>query len=176
MFFWKQGLIYLEKQVCIFAKYIQEFYLFLNAVRRGGAMMSKICAQANRCASYMRPVADKTPESISVCSQKYKKTCIQDILATLYSEDCLTRIILWLEMSLCWILKGGVHLRFRGCMEVYYAESVVYFERILYFGVHWSVFCRRRPFSNRNKHKSSKSCRNNTFSAKCVFRWIEFSG
>ena len=54
MYFWKQGLIYLEKQVCIFAKYIQEFYLFLNAVRRGGAMMSKICAQANRCASYTK--------------------------------------------------------------------------------------------------------------------------
>ena len=61
-------------------------------------------------------------------------------------------------------------MRFRGCMEVYYAESVVYFERILYFGVHWSVFCCRRPFSNRNKHKSSKSCHHNTFSAKCVKR------
>ena len=39
--------------------------------------MCQICAQANRCASYMRPVADKTPKSISVCSQKYKKRASQ---------------------------------------------------------------------------------------------------
>ena len=36
-------------------------------------MMCKIRAQANRCASYTRPVDDdKKTESISVCSQKYK--------------------------------------------------------------------------------------------------------
>ena len=87
-------------------------------------------------------------------------------------------------MGLC------LHLPFSGCIEVNLDESVLYsilsvFELIVccgvyfvccrVFGLGWaveykSVFCRWRPFSNRNKHKSSKSCHHNTFSAKCVKR------
>ena len=87
-------------------------------------------------------------------------------------------------MGLC------LHLPFSGCIEVNLDESVlcnimsvfelivccgVYFVCCRVFGLAWaveykSVFCRWRPFSNRNKHKSSKSCHHNTFSAKCVKR------
>ena len=47
-------------------------------------------------------------------------------------------------------------------------------------GVYWSVFCRWRPFSNRNKHKSSKSCHHNTFWGKnttgCIVKRVQCVG
>ena len=40
-----------------------------SSAKRWGLDVQKH-AEANRCAAYMRPVTDKTPESISLCSHK----------------------------------------------------------------------------------------------------------
>ena len=86
-----------------------------------------------------------------------------------FALQCIPNIFwgLMLVIGQCWLLCA-----FAFCwMRAYSVENVwtfyymiVYFmlwsmsKCILYSWVYGSIFCPRRPFSNRSKHKSSKSC------------------
>ena len=75
---WSVTNVFLKARPDIFTSIFTSghFAFFKSSAKRWGLDVQKR-AEANRCASYMRPVPDKTPESVSACSQKCIFTLIQ---------------------------------------------------------------------------------------------------
>ena len=149
------------KDKCVFWKYLTQIHFILNPI----SLREMVLCWKNICLSaFFGNMPTSSTYFIIICFFFWIVTCF-------YILHCNAFQIYFEEFGWFWVnVDCCVHLRFAGWEHIqwnlfwFFYYMIVYFilwsmsKCILYSWVYGSIFCPRRPFSNRSKHKSSKSC------------------